>query len=326
MQRVVVIESGFLRTNKKAKGRVVLYADGKKIWLQVEDKRSSVDSPSVLNQEPIVDFKDISMTRRAPAAFNGSKVRIFMLEIFSNDGSGLNVGPLTEDEIETLEKSIKKEQVLEFRQIPSTTETTYSGFATQNDNPSGFVRFFVTEKNLHMYFGDDAEVATAGFPKAVNGRIAAIMPLDTSMTFEIDDFTGGISSETKKHARVGATAALFPVAGLATILIPSKKVTVTTDSRTFELRMAGKGWQLLFVFPAAFLEHVQILRNSIQKAVINNTPKSELLKAEKASKVQEPTISNGSSVVEELGNAAKLLDAGLISRKEFDAIKAKLMG
>jgi len=27
-----------------------------------------------------------------------------------------------------------------------------------------------------------------------------------------------------------------------------------------------------------------------------------------------------------LGNAAKLLDAGLISRKEFDAIKAKLMG
>jgi hypothetical protein len=325
MQRVVVIESGFIRPDKKAKGRVVMVADGKKIWLQVEDKHSSPESPKVLNQQAICDFKDIFATRRIQAPDTIAKQNKFVLEIFTQIGAGLSVGPMSDLDADTLEKSINKEQVIEFRQIPSSTETSYSGFATKNEDPSGFVRFFVTNKSLQIGFGEDADIATSGFPKMLDGRVTHLVPLETSMTFDIDAFSGGISSETKKQVRAGATVALFPVVGLATILIPQKKVTVTTDSRLFEMRMAGKGWQLLLVFPAEYLEHVQILRGSIQKTIINNTPQSELDKAEKASQVIEPAGTKGVSVVEELGNAAKLLDAGLISREEFDAIKTKLM-
>lgn len=320
MQKVVVIESGFLRTNKKAKGRVVLCADDKKIWMQVEDKRSDLEDATVLHEEAICDIKEVFGVHRKPSSDTFSSEPLHEIELIRKDGTSQSLGSFPTGLAKKVENLAGETTVIEFCTVPTKPEVSFFDSASLNDDGAGIVRFALTSTNLLVSFGESAEIASAGFEQNDKGRFVRILPLEPSMTFEFDDFDGIYRTEVQKRARLAATAVLFPVFGLATVLIPSKKVSVTTDTRTFELRMAGKGWQLLLVFPISHLGYVMRLRQAMQEELVSKDPKT------KGSNQSEAEGSKSNSIVEELGNAAKLMESGLISREEFDAIKAKLMG
>ncbi len=316
--RILTTKKGYLQTDKKAKGPIFLMCDGKSLWVQVEDAKSKSETPEVLNRMDVGEVKNVYALKVMPY-FAGTN----LIEIHFQDGLANQVGPVSEAETQQLKDILGNPPALiDFRQFATTPSEGTKNLPFQHQQWVGYVRFSLTQDSLLVSFDDEGDVAAAGFGVPVNGRTAKVVPLEGTMTFELDDFTGSITTETKKEIRGGATAALFPIIGLGTILVPRKKVELTTDSRTFEVKMGGNGWQIMFVFPAAFFNHVQELRSAIQKEVVKSTPPEEL---ERLNKPAEPARQSNSSVVEELGNAAKLLEAGLITREEFDDLKAKLM-
>jgi hypothetical protein len=273
MSKVLIMESGFLRDNKKAKGRVVLIADKKRIWMQVEDKKSDINSPSVIHEQEIAEMDKIFGLYKKPSSDIYSMESLQEIEIILNDGSAQSLGNFSTSKTFEIEQYLGLANILEFGKIQTKPEVSFFGSESSEDDAKGIVRFALTSSNLHISFGESAEIASAGFEKDATGKFVKVVTIDKSMAFDIDEFDGRLSTEVQKRARVGATIALFPVVGLATILIPAKKVSVTSDTRTYELRMAGKGWQLHLITPLSSLGYILRLRETIQNQVANKSSK-----------------------------------------------------
>jgi hypothetical protein len=242
-------------------------SDGDRIWLQVEDKRSPLESPSVLYEQDICLTKDVFGIYRKPSAILDIEP-LYEIEVVLNDGSSKSLGNFSSAKVLDVERYLGQENLLEFGKIPTKAEVSFFGSTSLDEDAKGVVRFALSTTKLLVSFGESAELGSSGFELGPTGKFVKVIPIEKSMTFAIDEFDGVLSTEVQKRARVGATIALFPIVGLASILVPAKKVSVTTDTRTYEIRMAGKGWQLLFVVPLSHLGYILRLRESIANSIL----------------------------------------------------------
>jgi hypothetical protein len=310
-------KGAFLNGEKKVHGRLCLLVEGTQFWLQIENPKSEKSSPEVLRETQRWNFQEVLDTSTLPDLSTGTLKSNLMLKF--SDGSSRTLGPFDERDLRDFLSYLNPgSQTLYKCDYPTKPGNPFEGIASKSTDWIGSISFTLSDESIRIHIDKNADVAIQGFSSPQNDEVGFVAALENELTFDIEPYSGDVTTVKKStftEARMVGTA----IFGLASILVPLKKIDVTQDTRTLKVSLTGTTWKIYFVTPITFLRSLEEFRGAIQKSTIRlGLPAAVVVPPEHKS-------THNGSIVNQIAEASKLLADGLITQEEFSQIKMKII-